>query len=498
MMPIPRFLISLLLTLSIFAGPLEALEQRSEPLRIDLARAVRLALEKNFEIRVDSYSPLLAAARIREARGVFDPEFRFDWEWGAGEPLEFGTGALGVERVIAAPESRSESITAGVGGLLAPGTTWDLSTEVLRQETQGPESFQTFAGLRVAQPLFRGFGSDVNLAPIRIARIAHAESVWQFRNTVMDVVTRTALIYHDLLFARENLEVELRSRSLAQRLLDDNTQRADIGVMSPLDVTGARAEVAAREEGVILARRSVRDNENFLKQLVTDEVQKILGRPVEPRTVPRLDPPVEDVVVAIGRALEWRPDYRQALLDLGRRSLNIVVARDGVLPRIDLTASFGVNGLDRSLADSIQRTIDQEGPEWTVGAVVRVPIGNRGPRARRDTAELERAQALVSLKRLEQDIVVTVDNALGQIETGRQRIEATRQARLLARERLDAEEEKLRAGTSTTFVVLELQKDLATAEAAELRALADYNKAVITFDREIGATLDRHQIVLDL
>jgi len=227
-------------------------------------------------------------------------------------------------------------------------------------------------------------------------------------------------------------------------------------------------------------------------------VQKILGRPVEPRTVPRLDPPVEDVVVAIGRALEWRPDYRQALLDLGRRSLNIVVARDGVLPRIDLTASFGVNGLDRSLADSIQRTIDQEGPEWTVGAVVRVPIGNRGPRARRDTAELERAQALVSLKRLEQDIVVTVDNALGQIETGRQRIEATRQARLLARERLDAEEEKLRAGTSTTFVVLELQKDLATAEAAELRALADYNKAVITFDREIGATLDRHQIVLDL
>jgi len=312
------------------------------------------------------------------------------------------------------------------------------------------------------------------------------------------VVTRTALIYHDLLFARENLEVELRSRSLAQRLLDDNTQRADIGVMSPLDVTGARAEVAAREEGVILARRSVRDNENFLKQLVTDEVQKILGRPVEPRTVPRLDPPVEDVVVAIGRALEWRPDYRQALLDLGRRSLNIVVARDGVLPRIDLTASFGVNGLDRSLADSIQRTIDQEGPEWTVGAVVRVPIGNRGPRARRDTAELERAQALVSLKRLEQDIVVTVDNALGQIETGRQRIEATRQARLLARERLDAEEEKLRAGTSTTFVVLELQKDLATAEAAELRALADYNKAVITFDREIGATLDRHQIVLDL
>jgi hypothetical protein len=48
-------------------------------------------------------------------------------------------------------------------------------------------------------------------------------------------------------------------------------------------------------------------NENYLKQLVTDEVQKILGRPVEPRTVPRLEPPVEDVVVAIGRALEWRP-----------------------------------------------------------------------------------------------------------------------------------------------------------------------------------------------
>ena len=103
----------------------------------------------------------------------------------------------------------------------------------------------------------------------------------------------------------------------------------------------------------------------------------------------------------------------------------------------------------------------------------------------------------MGIEQLEQQIIVDVDNASGQIVTSRERITSTRDARRLARESLDAGEERLRAGTGTTFVVLELQKKLAEAEAAELRAVADYNKAVSEYQRQTGTTLRDHHVVVE-
>jgi outer membrane protein TolC len=103
----------------------------------------------------------------------------------------------------------------------------------------------------------------------------------------------------------------------------------------------------------------------------------------------------------------------------------------------------------------------------------------------------------VTLQRLEQQIVVDVDNSSGQIVTARQRIASTSEARLLARESLEAGEDRLRAGTGTTFEVLELQERLATAEAAEVRARADYNKAVSEYHRQTGTTLRVHAVKVE-
>ena len=107
-----------------------------------------------------------------------------------------------------------------------------------------------------------------------------------------------------------------------------------------------------------------------------------------------------------------------------------------------------------------------------------------------------RAKALVALQQLEQQIVVDVDNASGQVITSRERITSTREARRLARETLDAGEARLRAGGSTTFEVLELQKKLTESEAAVLRAEADYNKAIGEYYRQTGTALRVHNVVL--
>jgi outer membrane protein TolC len=104
---------------------------------------------------------------------------------------------------------------------------------------------------------------------------------------------------------------------------------------------------------------------------------------------------------------------------------------------------------------------------------------------------------VLSLKSLEQDIVVEVDNAVGHVETNLKSVEAARAATRLAQESLDAEKKKLLAGTSTTFLVLQAQSQLATSRSLEIRAEADYSESIIALDLAEGTILDKNNVVLD-
>jgi outer membrane protein TolC len=89
-----------------------------------------------------------------------------------------------------------------------------------------------------------------------------------------------------------------------------------------------------------------------------------------------------------------------------------------------------------------------------------------------------------------------VREAVRQIETDIKRVKATRAARVLAEQKLDAEEKKLEVGISTNFQVLEFQEDLAVAESNETRAIIDYNRSLINLERAKGTILSTNNISL--
>ncbi|RYD67309.1 MAG: TolC family protein, partial [Verrucomicrobiaceae bacterium] len=344
-------------------------------------------------------------------------------------------------------------------------------------------------------PLLRGFGTDVNLAQIRIARTRVESSEWDLRRQVIDVITQIEYAYNDLHTAFLRQRVSEKAQQLARQLMEDNRKRVEIGTMTPLDITTARADVAAREEAVILARREVLDNQNVLKRLVTDDIRHLLALRIEiaPPPSPIVRPDVES---GIANALELRPEYRQAILELQRQNIGVKLRKNETLPRLDLVGSLNLLGFDNDFATSVSRIGRRDATSWSAGAVFSVPIGNNTARGNYNTAKIQAAQALLRLYELEQQIMVDVDNAAGQITTNRERIESTEEARRLAQESLEAGEERLRAGTGTTFEVLELQDRLSTAELAELRARSDYNKAVAEYLRQTGTTLRERRVLL--
>jgi outer membrane protein TolC len=199
----------------------------------------------------------------------------------------------------------------------------------------------------------------------------------------------------------------------------------------------------------------------------------------------------------IKEALQLRPDYRQALLEIERRNINLAFTKDQALPRLDLQGSLSLLGFENDLGSSLSRIghLDQTG--WSVGAIFSVPIPNRDGRGSILASQLSAAQSVVSLQRLEQQIVVDVDNAVGTVITSRERIESTGEARRLAEESLAAGVKRLETGKGTTFEVLELQKKLAQAQYAEVQALSDFNTAVSKFERLTGTSLRNHNVVIE-
>jgi outer membrane protein TolC len=193
-------------------------------------------------------------------------------------------------------------------------------------------------------------------------------------------------------------------------------------------------------------------------------------------------------------ALRKRPDYQQALLNVKRSDINFRLQRNQMLPRVDLVGSYGYNGYDIDEAGSRQMVRDQDHRAYSWGAVVSIPLTFTTERGRYRAAKLQLRQSETSLQSLEQQIVVLVGNSAGQIETTRKRVEAAKVARELGQQALDAELKRLRAGTGSTFFVLQQQEILTSLEVSELRAQSDYQKALADYDRQLGVTLEKQRI----
>ncbi|MEX1045657.1 MAG: TolC family protein, partial [Chthoniobacterales bacterium] len=392
---------------------------------VTYAESVQLALQKNFAIEGASYDPLISRAKLRSSEGKFDPALTLAYTRDDNEEdltgLNVTTGpqpAAGLIQPGLLTSNIRDFAEANVGGLTPWGLTYELGVTVENRQTSRNnynDRYASFAGLSITQPVLRGFGTDVNLASVRLARADLAISRWAYARQVIETVTRVAEVYNELWFSGGNAEVERRSRALAAQLAADNRRRAEIGVMSPLDVLQAETDVAAREERVLVAERQQADDENFLKQLVTNRVEDVLSIRLDIAPPPKAPGITAERKADLAAAVQNRPDFQAALLELQKRDINVVFTRNAALPQLDLVASLGSNGIDDNLSDSINRSVENGALAWSVGGIFSVPIPNNTGQGDLEAAKLEVARQLVELKRLEQSILVEADNAAGQV-----------------------------------------------------------------------------------
>jgi len=460
---------------------------------LTIPECISRALSKNLDISIQRIAPKIAATQTLSARGIFDPALQLQVQYGMGNYQDSPTSTSTFT-------AQTSNYQLGLTQLTPLGTQFSVNgSSSSSQNDLGYifAEYSSLASLNVTQPLLRGFGTDITMAQIRIARRGEAAADAGFTSQVEQIISNVVSAYYELIYARDNLTSQQTSLDLAQNLLDDNKTRVRIGVMTPLDISQATSEVATRRDAVLQARQSLSEQENALKTLITDDFAAMVGQNLVPVDRPAEDLSARPPLSSMAAALKNRPDYRQAIEVAEQSRIQLVFSRNQVLPQLNLNASYGYGGLGTTLGESLSSVTSASYPQWYVGVSVQYPFGNHQAIGQRDAAQLQKAQRLLELKKLEQSILVQVNNAANRVMTNQQRVGVSRTATAYAKDALKAEQKKLSAGSTTTYTVLQMQRDVAQAETNELQAIADLHVSEVELYRVEGTTLDVYHVVLD-
>jgi outer membrane protein TolC len=223
---------------------------------------------------------------------------------------------------------------------------------------------------------------------------------------------------------------------------------------------------------------------------------------LEPIDSPPVGTPAIDVDAAVTRALSERADLARAHKEIDNSQVNLKYASSQKLPDIRFNASYQANGLggtqvlrtggfpgtivgpgaETGFGSVLNQLLANDFPTWSVGVSVSYPIGQSTEEANAARARLERSQSEERLKSAQARAIQQIRDAAWQIEMNAKRIDTTRAARELAEQRLDAERKRLEVGMSTSFLVIQAQRDLAQAKQNELGSVLAYNLALVDFE----------------
>ena len=470
---------------------------------LTLEDAIARALERNLDIAVQRLNPLVVDLNLAQALSAYSPTFDTSLSTNSSTSPS-STQLDGGQRVVSDRKVINTGITQAVawgGGRYTVDFNNNRNASTNTFSSFNPSYRSSFQG-SYTQPLLRGFRIDSTRQQIQVTRINRDIADIDLRQLLTNTVSSVQDAYWDLVYATGTLEVQRQALELAETLIRDNEARVEIGTMAPIEIVSARSEAAQRRQSLAQAEQNLATAELALKQLIVggtdDEYWAATLNPVD---LPTLEVPPIDLEEAIRTALDERTDIARSRRQLDINNVNLSSLSNSRLPAVDLVGTYQLQGqggtrfnrtglggsvfqeIPGGIGDAFNQLYDVDFPTWNIQLNVSYPLGQSAADAQYARARIQVQQVQAQLRQLGLQVATEVTNAVLQIQGVARRIEASTAARELATEQLAAEQSKFAAGLQTNFFVVQAQRDLATAQDTELRAILDQQKALVEFDR---------------
>ncbi len=389
-----------------------------------------------------------------------------------------------------------------------------------------PQLGSTFQ-FRFTQNLLQGFGFLPNTRFIRIAKNNREISDVAFRLQIITTVDQVENMYWDLVYAFENVRVQEESLTYAQKALDDTKHQAQVGTIPPIQVVSAQSTLATDQQNLIVAQNNLQLQQLLMKNALSRSIEDpVLAEadviPTSGMQLPQQEPtiPIQDL---INDALQHRAELVESRIDLNSRDINNKAVRNAMLPTLQAYAYYGGSGVGGDInpavpncanttstfcfdptkapppfrttnsvgyGNTLNQLVNSTAPDKGVGLSLTIPLRNRLAQSNQVRAELEYRQAQVRQHQLENQVRIEVRNAQFDVKQNRVAVEAAQSAVDLARQTLDADQQKLKVGLTTQVTILQDAATLTTGESNLVSAKAAYEKSRIELDRATGLLLD--------
>ena len=486
----------ILLPLLLSTGILSA-----EDTELPLRAAIASALEHNLGLRIATYAPTNALDSIEIEEAQFDPSL-----FGSASLRERQSAAIAGNQDSAISQSEERRARVGVDKSLSTGATITLDSSINRSASNNA-SFNSSArnpdysadvGLSFRQPLLKDAWSTVNLAPLARAKVTADRSLFELRSEVLDLVLDTEIAYWNLAFTRADRALIASSLALAENLLEENGERERLGLVTPLEVLQAEAEVLNQQEAIIQAERAIEDAQDVLRRAMgqTDFIDAISDEVIVTRLPSTMEPlrPIGEVVIdTVLSDVDAKAQERRVEVE----RINRILAQDETRPDLDLTAGVTYLGRDQEGTTAYRGAYNADGYDWSVGLEVRLPWGFREARARARQAERNLEVATLQLYDIKQEKALAARNAWRSASAGLKRIEVTRASMVLNEEAFEQERARYGSGLVPYRSVLEAQRDFDRARSNYLRSIIETLRATVRLSRVDGTLLARNGLDWD-
>ncbi len=393
------------------------------------------------------------------------------------------------------------------------------------QRTSYSPLLQSSLRVQATQHLLQGCCLWVNERFIIQAKNNRRITDSAFRQQLIYTVGQVESIYWALVSAYEDEQAKERALQQSTQLAADNRKQLQIGTLAPLDVVNSDAAVASDKQALITSQSNLEYQQLLMKQAIVRNLNdpQLANAPVVPTDrvslarLPEEDMQTEDL---IREAYQNNPEIEQATLNMKNNQITIRAEKNGLLPVLDAYAFYGGNGVGGSqnpnlncggLTGTFQscpsgqypssgygtvlgNTLNNTSPDYGVGVNLQIPIRNRTAQADQVRSQMEYRQSQMRLQQLYTQVRIQVINAVYAITNDRAAVQSSQSARDYAAQALEAEQKKYRLGASTTANVLQMERNLATAEDNMISATAAYARDRSSMQQIVANTLDKYGI----
>ncbi len=499
------------LGLALGSVPCRAAEPPDGAVNLSLQDALKTALEKNYDVQVQKITRQQADVSLKGSHGIFDPQLSLGWNSQVSRQPASSIlqGGLGVYL------NRQDAYTLGLSQLTPWGEQFSLAWDNYRTRTNSAfftlnPSYQSSATLSTTVPLLQGFGRKVASLSVLQARLMRQSAGYQYAQSIRDTLLQVETDYWNLVYAIKSLKVAEHAMDLAKQFQEETRKKIQVGVLAPIEQVSADAQVASREQDIIVAQQSVGDSEDILK-LALGYAQD--SPEWSNRFVPTDEPTVSTNETPEGKLIEQallaRPELRQLKTKVEKDKLGSHWAKNQTLPQLNLTGSLIYNGTagyyrnpltgqvtDQTFSEAWSQVTGRDYKSYFVGLTFSYPIGNRAARYQYQNYRLAQSADEIALEKEKLIVANEVRSALRNLRAAQKRVAAAQLSVKLQEEQLDAEKKKFENGLSTSFEVLSYQDQLVSAQSSLLKAQIDSQEAGASLDRAVGTYLKTHGIEL--